>query len=64
VLAEIERANQAEPVSGRPALSTVRSRRPELADALEERIRRDPPPAGVRRFYNTAFKMPERTHGH
>lgn len=27
---------------------------------LEERVRHDPPTPGVFRFYNTAFKMPER----
>jgi hypothetical protein len=27
---------------------------------LAERIRQDPPPPGVHRVYNKAFKMPER----
>jgi hypothetical protein len=34
-----------------------------MPDSLAERVRQDPrgrPPPGVRRFYNTAFKMPER----
>ena len=46
---------------GRPVAPSPVPRDLKPETTLEERIRRDPPIPGIHRFYNTRFRMPERT---